>query len=295
MEEKNKLSQEQDLMKTLEMLTQAYEEISIMRMQATKSSVLQNRDFLSGIGEIYYDVKTSYKNQIEKLLKQKHQGKKLTAQIPILTNGKSVCVLVCSNAKLYGDIIAKTFNLFIQNIINGDSDIVIVGKAGRQLFVQSGIKKTYTYFEIPDSQMGFEDLKPLINHLVAYEKITLFYGKLINVINQEATSASISGEEPFEKPKNEEAQQKSFLFEPTLEKILIFFQTQILTALFKQVVHEGELARNASRIKAMDLAHQEILKRLAQTDIIRKKISRIRSNNRQQETLSSMYLWQNIA
>jgi F0F1-type ATP synthase gamma subunit len=45
-----------------------------------------------------------------------------------------------------------------------------------------------------------------------------------------------------------------FIFEPTLEKIFHFFETQIMANLFSQTLLENQLARHASRVNAMEEA-----------------------------------------
>ena len=83
-------------------LVQTYEEIAAIRMQRVKASVLNNRDFLASLFEIYRHVKFSYQKELV-------QTKAATAVKKLGT----VHVLLSANTGLYGDIIHKTFDLFI--------------------------------------------------------------------------------------------------------------------------------------------------------------------------------------
>ena len=111
MQNRKSLIDEIELVNNLKMLTQAYEEISVIKMQRVRDSVLKNRDFITGISYVYYDVKTSYRRQIEELMKQKKSAN-ISSFSTIKKNGKSVSVLLSANNKLYGDIILKVFYLF---------------------------------------------------------------------------------------------------------------------------------------------------------------------------------------
>lgn len=252
MQERKKILEEIELVDNLKMLAQAYQEISVIKMQYIRNSVLKNRDFLSELSEVFYHVKQSYKKQIEAMM----QKKKITdpkAFSTLTKNNKTVSVFISGNAKMYGDIIKKIFNVFVQQVKLSGTEVVIVGKVGKELFDERKIPTPYTYFEIPDADFRFDDLKPLIEYILPYQKVYVFYGKFINIISQDAQASSISGEQPFLPTAITNVELK-YLFEPSLEKILNFFETQIFSFLLKQTMHESQLARYASRIKAMEEA-----------------------------------------
>ncbi len=83
-----------------------------------------------------------------------------------------------------------------------------------------------------------------------------------------------------------------FFFEPTLKKILGFFETQMFSSVLKQVVDESELSRLASRIKSMEDSLGTIEK---EQDILHKtelRAKRMIENNKQLQRLSGIALWQ---
>lgn len=289
MQQNNTVLNEINLIKSFKSLAIAYEEISAIKMQRTRSLVLNNRDFLSEVYDVFYDVKSSYKKQIDILLR--HSKGKKTISSPLLKNGKSVAVLLSSNSKLYGDIVNKVMNLFMDYIKNTDTDIVIIGKLGKDFMENSGLHREYTYFELSDSAIQMEELKPLISKIFEYEKVTVFYGKFVNLFNQNAVVSDISGETPYDDKQKDSKTPFAFIFEPDLEKILLFFQTQIITSLFKQSVHETQLARHASRIKAMDLTIERINNRITMLDTVEKRMKRSQINKKQLETISGISLW----
>jgi len=281
-----KLKDDIDVNQNLKMLTQAYQEHAIEQINFARYSVISSREFAEELEEIFFNVKTSYKSFLEAMKKKnKHllQANK---------KDKEVIVLVTSNNKFYGDIIAKLWHAFYVRMKKTDltkTDMVVVGRQGRNFIEQSDLPKDYRYLEIPDTNFTLETLKPLIAIILPYERVTVFYGKFNNIISQEPIEASLAGDFPEDRKTTEE--KKSFLFEPSIEHILTFFETQIFSLLFDQTMHEARLARFASRIKAMEIAQtnlQDQLKKLMQRE---RKFRSIESNRKQQQMFAGRALW----
>lgn len=292
MEKQKKLLEEIAFVTGLKMLAQAYEEIATVKMNQARSSVLVNRDFLASLSEVFFNVKTSYRRKL--LQEQQH---KTVAEVVHFAhaakNGRQVLVLFSANNKLYGDIIPRIFSLFLQDIrANPGDDVAIVGELGKQLFLSSGLTRPYTYFSIPDRLTSYEDLKPLVAFLTQYEKVKTFYGRFANVLNQEVVGEYISGEEGTKAELAKESDQKTdFYFEPSIERILQFFETQVFSLLLQQTIHETELARLASRIKAME---QAVERTDTQVGVLRKTSIRIKhdiNNKKQLEQITKIYFY----
>lgn len=290
MQKGKQVTEEMDLLSTVKTLCLSYEEISVMKMQKIKNLVLSTRSFFDKLSEVYFDAKNSYK---ETILKKMHKGadKKIDER---KKTRDSVSILLSANTKLHGGIINDVFGLFSDFIASEDTDIIIVGRLGRELYQKltpgEGGGKNYLYFEIPDMEVTLADLKSIVYHLLGYEKINVFYGQYNSMMQQVAKVANITGDEVStvaEKPK----EMKYYIFEPTLEKILHFFETQIFSALFKQTVHEGQLARFASRIKAMEQALDRIEINQGHLISLRRKIMRLHENKNQLERIAGMALW----
>lgn len=293
MQTKTVIANEFAVLSTLKTLAQAYEQISVMRIQRVRGSVLTTRDFLTGLADIYRDVKISYKQELDKLLKHKKSGK--ISLSGLQKNGKTISVLLSSNNRLYGDIIARVFNLFAQDLKKNPTDIAVVGKVGKSMMESRGIKLPYTFFEIPDQNVKLQELGPIFNFVVKYEKILVYYGRFLNIISQEPAVSEISGEEslidqPLE--PGEKADKTPFFFEPNLQQILGFFEDQVFASILKQTVDESELSRLASRIKSMEDSlmviekEESVLKRTAA------RTTRLIENNKQIQRLSGVALWE---
>ncbi len=231
-------------------LINAYEEIASIRMKKIRDLVLRNRVYQDEINTIFEKVRQWYSRETFALAKNRGVSKQITF---IPHNGKNVSVLLSANTGLYGNIIPETYRIFMKEARETQSEITIIGKYGFQLFLSENIGKPYTYFDFPDYGEDNEKLYGIIKHIVQYEQIHVYYGKFKNIIKQEPTMLSVSAKIDLTAEKDV-GKKEYYLFEPTLEKILIFFETQIFSSLFQQSMKEAQLSKYASRFVAMDKA-----------------------------------------
>src|SRR5689334_1826806 len=124
MPNKKSINADMYVLNGMQTIVESYEEIAAMRMRKVKKSVLQNREFLSGLNDIYQRVVVTYKIYAAK----KHFKSTKRDWMPLETNGKTVTVFLSSNTGLYGDIVKRTFSLFADNIAKSNTDIVITGR-----------------------------------------------------------------------------------------------------------------------------------------------------------------------
>lgn len=289
---KSYLQAQNQMLGTLRTLAEAYEQISVIRIQRVRGSVLATRDFLDGLADIFKDVKQSYRDEVEDLLKHHKNSRESISGLQ--KNGKTIAVLLSSNNKLYGDIVFRVFSLFLQDIKKNNYDVAIVGKVGRVMFEQQHTEKPYLYFDMPDENAQLSDVVPVIKKIAEYQKIYVYYGRFLNIVTQEPAISEVLGDGSLlDKPLDaQEGKHTPFFFEPTLKKILGFFETQMFSSVLKQVVDESELSRLASRIKSMEDSLGTIEK---EQDILHKtelRAKRMIENNKQLQRLSGIALWQ---
>ncbi len=232
-------------------LINAYEEIASIRMKKIRDLVLRNRIYQDEVNSIFDKVRKSYSHEVFALAKNRGVTKQITF---IPHNGKNVAVLMSANTGLYGNIIPDTYKMFIKEARETQSEVTIIGKYGFQLFLSENIGKPYTYFDFPDYGEDKDKLYEIIKHVVQYEQIHVFYGKFRNIITQEPTMLSVSAKIELTDEKGVPGKKEFYIFEPTLEKILIYFETQIFSSLFQQSMKESQLSKYASRFVAMDMA-----------------------------------------
>lgn len=290
---KQYLNGQNQMLSTLRTLAEAYEQISVIRIQRVRGSVLATRDFLDGLADIFKDVKQSYRDEVEDLLTHhKNSSERLSG---LQKNGKTIAILLSSNNKLYGDIVFRVFNLFLQDFKKNNFDVVIVGKVGKAMFEQQHLGKPYLYFDLPDEDAKLTDLVPVIKKIAEYQKIFVYYGRFLNIVTQEPAISEVLGDGSLlDKPTTGDSPQKHtpFFFEPTLKKILAFFETQMFSSVLKQVVDESELSRLASRIKSMEDSLGTIEREQSLLHKTELRAKRQVENNKQLQRLAGIALWQ---
>lgn len=284
---KKEIIREADFLVILSTILETYEEIAATRMARIRSSVLASRDFLLELNSIFQQVKSSYKARID-LLMQKKKIKDPSKLTFIKRNGKTLYIFVSANTGLYGDIIKKTYDVFIDNLKKEPSDIVILGKLGLEVFKADKVSLPYTYFDFPDNKIDNIILKKIVEHIIQYEKVLVFYEQFNSVISQSPIVTSISGDPlPWEKG----GPPARYFFEPSLEKIMEFFEKEIFASIFQQTVFESELAKFAARMVSLDFASDNTKNRLKQVILAKNRIKHQEDNKRQLEKFASMKLW----
>lgn len=288
----NKLVQEDlQALNTIKDLAQSYEEIAVIRMQKIRNSVLQTRDLLAEISDVYVDLKSSYEREVKDLIQRIKKGEK-TLLTGLQKNGKTLLVYLSSNGRLYGSVTQKTYHLFIQDLKKPEMencDIAVIGSAGKEMFEGSSEKRPFDYFEIPDTDVEVAHIKKLMQKFLQYEKVYVYYGKFGNVVKQSPIATSITGENIFEAETPAlTPREDKFIFEPTLEKIFHFFETQIMANLFSQTLLENQLARHASRVNAMEEALGHIEEETKKLNQLTLRIKHLSQNKKQLETISGV-------
>ena len=304
------LQSEIDQLGSLKDIVVAYEEIAASYMRRIRNNVVQKRDFLQGLITIFQQVKGSYKKEIEELMKLKDKKNpsviaseaKQSPSGEIAAgstnprndnkgprkNGKTVLVLISANTGLYGSIVKQTYKLFLEEAKKETSDIVIIGRLGNSLFKNEQVKTAVSYFDFPDNTVEPESLRKVVEYLIVYDKIIAFYGQFQNVVSQKAVATGISGDVP---EQDESQPVVKYLFEPSLENILSFFENEIIASIFEQTMHESQLAKFASRMITLDSASENIQTNIKHTSFLQQKLKHRVMNTKQLSTLSGMSLW----
>ena len=271
----------------LRSIFETYEEIAATRMGRIRSSVLKSRDFLLELNTVFQQVKSSYQEEVNLLMKKK-RIKDLKQLTFLNRNGKTLYVLVSANTGLYGEIIKKTYDIFIENVKKEKADVAIIGRLGQDLFREEKIDAPLTYFDLPDDTINKEQLKKIVAHIIQYQKILVFYEQFNNVVNQKPIITNISGD-PMSYDKAGPAVK--YLFEPTLEQVMAFFEKEITASIFEQIVLESELAKFASRMVVLDAAAQNTRDNVKLVSFEKERIRHRDANRKQIEKFSSMALW----
>lgn len=264
----------------LKSLVETYEEVAALRMQAIRQSVLKAREFLEGLSGVFAQVKTNL------------DGNSKITQISTLNrNGKSVAVFISANEGLYGDIINKTYELFSQFISKREADSVIIGKLGVKIITERNPTLLYNYFDFSDRGLDMDNLGLIMRYLLQFEQIYVFHGKYESLLNQTPSVSSISGDQSVS--SGTQGEDHRYLFEPDISEVLKMFESQIMATLFQQTMHEGQLAKFASRLFHLDEAVGSIEETLKVTNVKKRRVIHAISARKQLNTISGISLWGN--
>jgi F0F1-type ATP synthase gamma subunit len=170
--------------------------------------------------------------------------------------------------------------------------VVIAGQLGREMYINKQTKRQFRYFDLVEEGVSINDLRPLIDTLIQFEEVRVFYGKFESFITQQADSVTISGTTPLEMVKKaEQPKDEKFLFEPSLEEILAFFETQIFALLLRQIALESYLSQIGSRVIALESSTANIEDRLKELNWEKKRWQRELRNRKQLQNLVGISFW----
>jgi len=269
-------------------LMETYEEIAAIRMRKVKRSVLMEREFLKGLSDVFKFVEMAYDTYLIKLGQLK-KGKRHFLK----TNGKDVCILLSSNMGLYGEVIHKTIYKYISDMRAGRSDMVVIGRVGKRVVESLLPGRAFQYFDFSDSGADDDNMKRVLDFILQYRNIFVYHGYFKSILNQEASVTSITGDiskfagfEEVSEIRQKKEEQKFGFFEPSIEDVAAFFETQTLSVIFEQAMNESSLSKFASRMVTLDIAVNNINGQIKTTNFTLKKLKH-RSFNRKQITLIS--------
>jgi len=230
-----------------------YEIIAAASMQKVRSSVLSSRDFHSELITVFREVRAAYKSNLERI---ERRQKILSKVIPaaFLKSSRTAYVFLSANTGLYGGIIFKTFELFSKEFIEKKPDeVAIIGRVGQAMFKNAFPERLFAAFDFPDTAISEPALKDISDHLRAFGEVVVFHGSFKSILNQIPVFYSVSGS-PLSSEIPEVKIETKYRFEPALEEIFKFFETEIFAVLLGQVFHESRLAKLASRLLMLDSA-----------------------------------------
>lgn len=287
------IEQEMNNLAYIHRVMETYESVAATYMHRTKQSIVESRSFYEGLRSISDDVSSAYQQE-----QTEERPRHLFLRIAFwkkfagrMRRQREAAVWLSANTGLYGDIIQKTFHAFIRHISSVKSDIIIVGKRGKLLFDERMPRVQYIYHDLPDNLISIEDLAVLIDVLSRYQRIRIFYGKFESFISQMPISTVVgeTAQAPYEQAQKSADIQPitQYLFEPSLEEIAHFFETEIMASLLQQITEESRLAKLAARMFQLDTATEHIARTLGVIAFERQRLLHQLENKKQLEVVTS--------
>ena len=282
---RRRLNEEIDSIETIRSLTDIYQQISAISILQVKNSVSRTRTFLAGVALVYGNAKQSYIKNAQTLINKRKDISNLDF---IRRNNKEVLVFVSANQTLYGDLISRVYKEFIEDLKVKKVDSVVIGKIGRFMMAREDLDSRVEYFDLADYKPEWTKIQEITDLISQYEKITVYYGEFLSIVNQIPTKSDISGGAVLGTLVKT---VKDYFFEPTPVEIMKFFETQVIANLFHQKIYEAQLARFASRLITMNDASKNATEKLGDLNEDFLRLKKYVRNKKQLVTHSSRALW----
>lgn len=293
------LKSDRQLYQVMHDFMSTYQQLAAHQMETIRDQIIQGRRYLEGLRQVFSDVNKSHRREIARL---EQQGKVEAAQqLKIVTttkNGLSAAVIISPDTKFSGGINRRIFDSFKQHINQKNPDhIYVIGTVAREFFVATYPSKEFKEFHLPDSLSNLELLQPLLEELIQFEQVEVFYGQFLSLIRQEATHLDLVGGQTNDQTAAAEAIPEStsynrdFIFEPALETMLRFFEVQIFSTLLLRSHHEAYLANLGARITTLDLARDSVGKRQKNTESALLQMKKNTKNKKRISQLAGIQLW----
>lgn len=257
---------------SLKTIAQAYSEIANLKIKRIRNETERNRVFFEEISYVY---------GLIRLLADK---KKVTVQ----KTKKTLSIIITSNYHFYGSINSDLINFFVSTSQKFPADALLIGKAAIDYFkvhsqlLKGGQTQKILKKDMPDSL----ELKELVDLVKDYSQVLIYYSKMKSLLVQQPDIKDLAFTRKW--MAKDSLMNFKFIFEPDLEKILSFFDSQILTLILEDAFLESELSRTASRFIAMDSAETEANKFIKEYLGFKSYIKRGTVNNTILENFASM-------
>ncbi|KPJ73621.1 hypothetical protein AMJ48_00070 [Parcubacteria bacterium DG_74_1] len=266
----------------IEAVTKTYQEIANLRMNKIRQEVLGNRELIDELSRIYTLAKKVYAAQ--------SQNKKTTKarEASIKHKRQRVIVFLSCNERFHGTLILDIWKEIFNFLTENKADLAVVGRIGKYLAERGRLGHKMFYFELDDDEPEKERIKGIIEFIKNYREIIIFHGRFQTILFQKVVQSDISGGTIQEKELGE---IKNYLFEPSPEAVLDFFETELISAFFNQTILEHRLSRYATRMIAMYQATRSAKEKRRELEIEQKKLIRQLLNKKQVEMFSGLQLW----
>lgn len=257
---------------SLKAIALSYAEIASVKIRKIRAAVEQNRLFFDEIAQVY------------RIVRQQA----LANKVSLKKTKPAVSILLTSNYGFYGNIDTEVIHLFLETTPKFPTDRVVIGKTGLAYLKAMRYFSPYEPLVFKQDLPQPSELKALNAAIRHYAQVLVFYPELHTLLVQKPAATDITQTYQQQFSKTAVLFGSYVIFEPELNKILQFFDSQIISLLLEQTFFEAELARTAARIIAMDQAQTEAGRYLETQKQLKAHLRRIIESNRLLENLNSM-------
>lgn len=260
---------------SLQIVSSAYSEIAAIKLQKIRSGIERNRNFFAEISQVFRMVKVA--------------ASKRKINLTVKTKG-AVSILLTSNHHFYGNIERRLINYFTSSTTGMKTDLLVTGSVGNDFMRTTGFPHPFESLVFSDDLPKPIEIQDMVNHIKDYQQIFVFYPRMQSVLVQEPYVVDLL-QRPPERLLVSQAHHFQSIFEPELDQILQFFDSQIIMLLAEQIFLESELARTASRLVSMGEAQEKAKDMIKDQKHMVMQARRSVDNLRLLDTIASLPQW----
>lgn len=236
---------------TIQAVTQALGDIATSKIKQTRNYVTHNIYFFQEISKLYKTVKQiALHDPKYRLVYLSRERKKLD---------KTLFLLITSNQHFYGSLDSDLVKFYINQTKTLQADRLVIGTSGVRSLKANGFNLAYEPLNFKKNNPDFEELKSLASKVFSYKRIFAFHTKFETLLSQTPTMTDINYSEL---DKAASLQKSLYITEPEIEKIMDFFESQIVILLFQAIFLEVDIAHLAARMITMNQAELNASKEL---------------------------------
>lgn len=284
---KAELRKYSDAVATIKSITRVYEEAAARRIKLIQVSVAKIDEFLSATADSYVNIKFG--------LVAEEKNKKIPRNDILTTTfrkreKKGILILISSHEQYFGNLIPSVYRAWKEDILNTNFDGIIFGNTGKRLYEKDNLKVgNVSFYDQIDNEPDWDLVYKIGEQVCSYEKIVVYYGKYRTVLTQTPDKAEIST--PI--TVGQVQQVKRYLFEDQGEKILGFFEKEVINANLQKRVYQSQIARYAARIKILEIGQvaEQMSKVLGDLSRGKLKVRKNLNNKKQLQLYTGLDLW----
>ncbi len=226
---------------TMRDLTNVFESLASTQVAKVKTKAQLSQEFFNLLWERYTAIRVDPK-------------KRFTTREGIGHNGRKVLVLISAEAGLSGDLDLRMIETMQSDYDPATTDIIVLGSHGANQLTQRGIPYI-RFFTIPVTDQ-YIDVSPIIEAVMPYETIVVYYEEYISLGQQEVRSINLVSriEDMSRELEDGVMTDQDTIFEPSIDELANHMEVTMLSLALAQTILQSGLAQAASRFNAMTVA-----------------------------------------
>jgi F-type H+-transporting ATPase subunit gamma len=217
---------------------------SVIKMQKAVAANMASRPYTESAGNIIVNICAQI-DQSEHLYLTPGKGNRRL--VLIITTDRGLC----------GNMNAKVVKKLLENYGDGELDVIVIGKKGRDLLRQTSINVIAEFYGITDN-LEFRDEYPILKLIESeyksqkYQSVKIIYPHFISTLNQEAKILRLL---PL-KVKTADEINGTTLFEPDKAEVLNKLIPRVLETILWQALLETIASEHSARMINMKNANE---------------------------------------